>query len=345
MSQRCHLSGLPIDVNSRVILLPVSYGAATESSFCYQSERNAMALHMPIHGTLKDYGQVTSDTVEMENFRSWLVSNLSDNDPTCAAGSESKGRRFSGSLRFAAMKRDGGMNGALRGEHCSPREILEMHDNPTTTEKRLPLTSLSVEEMINLLSAGSLTELSGGRIHHLSYILIDANFLEGLVNEHYIELWNTTRDALNRLFFETHADITDPEDETFFTWMFFKMENELFEILPLSGSDQPRGVIGPMSRDLIKACKEARDPEAIHTATLALENWVDTLANYGLINHIYARIGKTFFPQMNTSWPLDQHNFTTFLSQAQVRRSKKKASEFSPKNGYDKDVQERYRWS
>lgn len=52
MSTLCHLTGMPIDKNDPVLVLPVRYQTPSSSNFCYHAEQEAMLFAMPFRAVM-----------------------------------------------------------------------------------------------------------------------------------------------------------------------------------------------------------------------------------------------------------------------------------------------------
>lgn len=339
MTERCHLSGLPIDVDNPIIALPVRFGSVTEYALCYQSEREAQAFALPTTGNLGEFGGFSADTPAMRRLIKHVEKNLYHNDPML----DKKG--FSTSIRYMALAEEKSTTTALPGEFCEQASLIRRAYGEDVKRELLPLKTITgPAHMMELLRRGSLANVSGGNVYHLTYILIDRTFFNGLIDEHYGEIRDTLKTDLTALFFNDEKLALDKDD--WCQWSYFELENELFSLLPLSGSSQPRPFIKNLTLRMLDAYKKSLgSPADMVAAKEVLTVWIDDIILYSLIQLVYSDLGRTFYPQAMRSNPKRQHDFTTFLLKQQEARRDEKSKEYSPENGYEEETQARYQWS
>lgn len=345
MSERCHLSGLPIDENSPVLLLPVRFGAVTEYALCYQSDRLVQAFFAPITGVLADdYGNIKTSGAAAELFRQHIEINLADNSRYCQLGDEPKFSGFDPSCRYAAIRREN-HNEAQVGEFCNESELLTLHQEPNKATNRYQLKTVTMKETLSLLRRASLSQLSGGHLYRLSYIIIDKNFFENLVSSHYQPEFNQVKDGLMALALNAPEHQKADDEENLDTWLLFCLENRAIEIMSFDSSDHPRAqILKPLRKNILRY-HNAKGSEDEALMLSELTEWIDVLTCYAILQRVYSHLGKTFYPQVSRANNERQNQFTAFLYAQQEKRRKAKRNEYSPKNGYDKETQDRYQWS
>lgn len=344
MTERCHLSGLPIDEGSAVLLLPVKFGAVTESSLCYQSDRLVRAFAMPVSGILSDgYGGVTTSGMAMELLRLHVEKNLADNSPACQLGAEPVPYRLAPSNRYAAIRR-GNFDEAHPGEFCSEIELLALHNDPNNATTRYPLKTLTAEQLLSLFRRASLSQLSGGHIFRLTYIMIDKTFFDNLVSAHYQAEWDAVKNGLMALALNAPEYQKRDDMENLSDWLLFCLENDAMKVMDFDSDDQPREAMSPTLRKMTAAYHAAKGTRDEANALSALTEWVDVMTCYAILQRVYRHLGKTYYPQVSRANTERQNQFTAFLYAQQEKRRQTKREEYSPGNGYDEDTQNRYQW-
>lgn len=346
MTERCHLSGLPIDEGSPVLVLPVKFGAVTESSLCYQSDRLVRAFAMPVTGVLSDYGNINTSGVAIDRLRQHVEKNLADNNPRCQIGEVTKPLPygFDPSNNYAAMRRDN-YNEAQRGEFCNESELLALHMKPNEATKRFPLKSVTASELLSLLRIAALSELSGGHIYRLTYIMIDKTFFDNLIAAHYQAEAEAIKNGILDLVLNAPERVKADGFDELFEWLLFRLENEAVNLIAFDSSDQPRDAMFKPLRKVAEVYHSVENDADKEKALSALKEWIDVITCYAMLQRVYRDQGKTYYPQVSRANVERQNQFTAFLYAQQEKRRQAKLKEYSPENGYDQETQGRYQWS
>lgn len=343
MSERCHLSGLPIDVDAPVIILPVSFGAVVEPALCYQTEGNVSAFAMPIVGQLSDnYGAVTVKGVAVETLRRHIEKNLADNNRNCAIGPKPN-VLFDPSRNYAAVRRDG-YDEVQRGEFCSDSELLKLHMEPNSATKRYPLKQVDAAQLMDLLKLGALSYLTAGNVKRITYIMISKTFFDDLVSAHYQAELDKAKQVLMDLAINAPQYQQEKSMRDISSWLHFCVATAFYTQMQFNNNHQPEdAMFGPFKK-VVEVYHLVKGTDEETKALSALTEWVEIMATFYMLIGVYTALGKSFYPQVSRCNNERQNQFTAFLYAQQEKRRQSLRAEYSTDNGYDDETQDRCQW-
>jgi hypothetical protein len=320
-----------ISESEDILLLPVSYGSVTSTStLCYGTNSACHPTWLPISGKYNGYGNV-EDIVnkgEILRFRKSINNRLFNQDKFAQRQKEGK---HLGSF-YALFERE--THGDFeRLEFLTDAKIM---DNVTNRENIHNIQSFeSDSEFLLALTDNHICYVNHG-VSRIGYIILKQSFFDAMVNNHYTK----TKEAISKRVYDfiyTTQDGDENIDGRFRHSPNTNKNNFDSKVLGLFNDDNSFSYeafhILLLLREFVQT-KSNEDSVKEH-----LKEFVDGIVNLALISHIYADIGKSFYP--NTS-PLKNmsclNDYANTLQSELNSMKEKNIATFKSDNGEDEEM-------
>lgn len=330
----CHLSGMAISENEDVILLPISYGTVSDTStFCYGTNSACHPHWLPFFGKYNGYGNIENvkNEVDLNYFRSTVNHYLFNNE------------RFIEKPKFGYLTSlycifSGENNRLTKLEFLNDTEILKNFNKRTNLDVTQAFDNN--ETLLNYLTSNYLCKVSGD-VKRIGYILIKESFFNAMIENSYLEIKEDIIENINNFLFEKHE-----YDEMINGKFYQDLSIESFRTDTLLLFNDHNSI----SYDLFKVIKgfrkkiQTQNGEIDDKFKSTINKYTQTITNLALILHMYADIGKSFYP--NTS-PLKNmsalNDFANVLSQEIEKVKDQNIKNFKANNG-DVKMPEYVKW-
>ena len=335
----CHLSGIGISEDEKVIFVPVQYSYITNTTTqCYSTDCSAHIAGLPFETTYNDYGSVkdVNNEILLKPFLNDVNRGLLNNKQF-----DSKKGLFLGNT-YGLIKRENFPNDFARIEFLSDSAILGKIKDRNNLHEIQKLENN--DALINVLSENQLFSVSGDIVSRYGYLLIKSSFFEKILDTGY-------RDKMNNIKNNIHSFILTPlEGDEIINGRFvndFNLSKEHFErnILGLFNDNH---TFNYEQFKLIKSLRAhyfSNDYESKDEFNEKLSKVAYALSQQAIISIIYADIGKTFYPN---AAPLRDHkalyNYANILREEIGALNQANLDSYSVENGYDEETQKRHQW-
>lgn len=335
----CHLSGMAISEDEDILLLPIVYGSVTDTStLCYGTNKSCYPAWSPIFGKYNGYGNIENVVNKGDLFRLRKTINGSLFNHEKFATRQKEGKWLGSFYAIFDKEKHAGFEGL---EFLTDAQIM------TNIKERKNIHEIqSFEDDISLLEA--LTNNNICYINHgvsrLGNILIKKSFFDTIIQNHYQKTKDILTKNMNEFFYKVHDD--DKNNDGRFTHS-HAVNIDRFRSHTLCLFNDSHSI----SYDFFYILKLLR--EVLHLKTYTdkeymdsvLEEIIENVVDFALLLHIYADIGKSFYPNTN---PLKNmkclHNFAETLKSELESVRDQNISRFKSDNGDDEDVSEFEMW-
>lgn len=336
----CHLSSMAISENEPVLLLPISYGYVSDTStLIYGTNQSCHPLWVPFIGKYNGYGSVEDVTNEGDilRLRKTINNRLFNNDKYAERQKEGK---YLGSF-YTVFKNDG----------SSDFKRLEFLDDQSiwhNIHNRINVPSIqSIDDNEELLNLITRNHLSGFNCHvnRIGYNLIKKSFFDAMVANHYSKTKTLIENNIYNLVRNSHKG-DELINDKFRHSPEFNINYFSSKVLCLFNDDDS------ISHDLFQIIMLFRLVQQTTEENLDQENFdaqlktiVDSIVNLALILHIYADIGKSFYPNVKPRKNMKCLNdFAETLSKAISSTREKNIEDFKINNGDDEEIPASEQW-
>lgn len=329
----CHLSGMAISENEDTILIPIAYDYVRDTStLCYGTNYSCYPLSLPFLGKYNGYGSIDriESVTELNFFRYNVNIGLVNKNP-----SEVKRKCISRMYALFSSEYDS----AQRLEFLNDFEIM---DNFKNNKNFYEIDSFDTNEaLLSALSSNQLCSVSRN-VTRIGHILIKKSFFDAMVSNSYQDLKETISENTRKFIFDKYES-----DEIDGDILYQNISKESFSSDALLLFNDHNSI----SYEIMKVVKRLRT--VIHTATETLpeestttiNNYIKSFVNFSLILHIYADIGKSFYPNVSPLKNMKALNeFSNVLSQELEKIKEQNIKDYKYNNGDDEEMPESQKW-
>lgn len=322
----CHFSGLLITENEPIYMLPVKYTSVSYDRLVVNTDNCIYPTFPMFKGKYNGFGSINNVTNDylLNHFRKFIVNiNLSDNE------------FFKQSFGLIKKKK---YDTYEHLEFFSDNELL----NSITTKKGLyDIKEIeNNEKMLIILSDRALFECSNGNIFRHHSLLIKKSFFDLMVNKKYLKLKETIRNNIIQMF--DGIPIDEYKDDEFFYFNRDYISSEVFLLF-----NDHHSVSYKLSQLIKSVIKDNTDNNIEKTDIFikSLQNFIDDLTDYSLILHMYADIGKSFYPTGTLRNMGNLNDYVEVLQSELKRIQSHNFDYYTESNGYSKETIDGNKWN
>lgn len=330
-SGTCHLSSMAISENEDVLLIPVSYGSVVETStILYGAHHACHPLFLPMIGKYNGFGSIKNiiNERDVDHFRGMINHKFFNQEKFLDPN-----KKFMRAT-YAVFKNEYNSEQCL--QFLSDSDIKDNINNQTNIHKRTSFENNN--EILEVLTRNQLCYVDHN-VHRIGQILIKKSFFNAMIKNHY----QPRKEKIESLLYDfLYNPLPDDElvDDRFMHDPILNHEFFKSNILQLFNNDS----VDYELYNTLALCRQTFQTgddsmkDGIRNSEKVSE-FVDSLVNLALILHIYADIGKTFYPN---SKPIKNmsclNDFAKTLEEELQNVKSLNISNFKDNNGDECDV-------